>query len=167
MKQRRLGRNGPSISALGLGCMGFSPNTYGLPANEADSIRTVHRALDLGVNIIEERGLAECDAQAFHAIFETAQGIVRVHRGGRYVAIIGTLQRLIDERSILDRPRERSDAVERPAQWVDARAADSSYRRLQANDPAQRCGHPNRSTGVGAERHRCQTRSDGHRASTR
>jgi len=53
MKQRRLGRNGPSISALGLGCMGFSPNTYGLPANEADSIRTVHRALDLGVTFLD------------------------------------------------------------------------------------------------------------------
>ncbi|HZT01672.1 MAG TPA: aldo/keto reductase [Steroidobacteraceae bacterium] len=53
MKQRQLGRNGPWISALGLGCMGFSPGTYGLPKDEADSIKTVHRALDLGVTFLD------------------------------------------------------------------------------------------------------------------
>lgn len=53
MKQRQLGRSGPWIPALGLGCMGFSPGTYGLPANEADSIKTVHRALDLGVTFLD------------------------------------------------------------------------------------------------------------------
>ena len=53
MKQRRLGKNGPWISAIGLGCMGFSPSTYGLPTSEADAIATMHRALDLGVTFFD------------------------------------------------------------------------------------------------------------------
>src|SRR6266496_95781 len=43
MKQRRLGKNGPMVSAIGLECMGMS-GVYGL-RDEAESITTVHRAL--------------------------------------------------------------------------------------------------------------------------
>jgi aryl-alcohol dehydrogenase-like predicted oxidoreductase len=52
MKQRTLGRKGPTVSAIGLGCMGMSPGVYG-PAEEAASIRTIHRALDLGVTFLD------------------------------------------------------------------------------------------------------------------
>jgi aryl-alcohol dehydrogenase-like predicted oxidoreductase len=51
MKTRRLGSNGPDISAIGLGCMSMSP-VYG-PTNDATSIRTIHRALDLGINFLD------------------------------------------------------------------------------------------------------------------
>jgi aryl-alcohol dehydrogenase-like predicted oxidoreductase len=51
MKYRTLGDNGPAISALGLGCMGMS-EFYG-PADETESINTIHRALDLGVNFLD------------------------------------------------------------------------------------------------------------------
>ncbi len=44
---RRLGQGGPEVSALGLGCMGMS-QSYG-PADEAESLRTLDRALELGV----------------------------------------------------------------------------------------------------------------------
>ena len=50
MQQRKLGRLGPTVSALGLGCMGMSIS-YGEP-NDEESIATVHRALDLGVNLL-------------------------------------------------------------------------------------------------------------------
>jgi aryl-alcohol dehydrogenase-like predicted oxidoreductase len=51
MQTRNLGKSGPAISALGLGCMGFSGG-YG-PVNDADSIATVHAALDAGVNYLD------------------------------------------------------------------------------------------------------------------
>lgn len=48
MKFRKLGNTGEQLSAIGLGCMGMS-FAYG-PADEQESISTLHRALDLGVN---------------------------------------------------------------------------------------------------------------------
>ncbi len=48
MKFRKLGNTGKQLSAIGLGCMGMS-FAYG-PANEQESISTLHKALDLGVN---------------------------------------------------------------------------------------------------------------------
>ncbi|GLZ31915.1 oxidoreductase [Lentzea sp. NBRC 105346] len=51
MKQRTLGTSGPSVSALGLGLMGMS-EFYGATDDE-QSIATIHRALDLGVNLLD------------------------------------------------------------------------------------------------------------------
>jgi aryl-alcohol dehydrogenase-like predicted oxidoreductase len=51
MKTRKLGSSEPAISAIGLGCMSMSP-VYG-PTDDATSIRTIHRALDLGINFLD------------------------------------------------------------------------------------------------------------------
>jgi len=51
MKTRKLGADGPDVSAIGLGCMGMS-DFYG-PAEEARSIEVIHRALDLGVDFFD------------------------------------------------------------------------------------------------------------------
>jgi aryl-alcohol dehydrogenase-like predicted oxidoreductase len=51
MKQRQLGKNGPKTSAIGLGAMGMS-GMYG-PADRAESIATIHAALDAGVTLID------------------------------------------------------------------------------------------------------------------
>src|SRR5438094_10151428 len=51
MQQRRLGREGPMVSSLGLGCMGMS-EFYG-PTDEVESLATIHRALDLGIDFLD------------------------------------------------------------------------------------------------------------------
>jgi aryl-alcohol dehydrogenase-like predicted oxidoreductase len=51
MKIRSLGETGPRVSALGLGLMGMS-DLYG-PADEAESVATIHAALDAGVTLLD------------------------------------------------------------------------------------------------------------------
>jgi aryl-alcohol dehydrogenase-like predicted oxidoreductase len=50
-QQRRLGKNGPTVSAMGLGCMGMS-YAYGKP-DQRESLATVDRALELGINFLD------------------------------------------------------------------------------------------------------------------
>src|SRR6186997_2811645 len=51
MFAKTLGKNGPSVSAIGLGCMGMS-DLYG-PADEAESIATIHAAMDAGITLLD------------------------------------------------------------------------------------------------------------------
>src|ERR1041384_7403287 len=52
MMTRSLGKTGPKVSALGLGCMGMSPDFYG-PADEAEGIATIHAPLEAGITLLD------------------------------------------------------------------------------------------------------------------
>jgi len=99
MKQRRLGRNGPLVSELGLGCMGMS-EFYGA-SDDAESVRTIHRALELGVTMLDTAdmyGVGENERLVGRAIADrrdrvflaTKFGIVRDPSNPKQRSIRGT-----------------------------------------------------------------------------
>lgn len=61
MKTRKLGNQGLTVSAMGLGCMGML-EFYG-GGDEQESIATIHRALELGNKLLE--GYEEADPASF------------------------------------------------------------------------------------------------------
>ncbi len=51
IQRRKLGRSGPEVFPIALGCMGMS-GVYG-PADESESLATIHAAIDAGVNLLD------------------------------------------------------------------------------------------------------------------
>jgi aryl-alcohol dehydrogenase-like predicted oxidoreductase len=52
MKYRQLGKNGPTVSAIGYGAMVLSPGIYN-PVEEEESLATIERVFDLGINFVD------------------------------------------------------------------------------------------------------------------
>ncbi len=97
MQKRTLGRKGPEVSALGLGCMGMS-EFYG-SGEETESIAVIHRAIDLGITFLDTADVygvgrnEELVGRAIHdrrkqVVLATKFGNVR-HKDGRFIGING------------------------------------------------------------------------------
>lgn len=80
MEQRKLGTQGLTVSALGLGCMGMSM-AYGTP-DDAEAIATVHRALDLGIDFF--------DTAEVYGPYTNEELVGRALRGRRAGVVIAT-----------------------------------------------------------------------------
>ena len=80
MNLRKLGTRGLTVRAVGLGCMGMS-QSYGVP-DDAESIATIHRALDLGVNFF--------DTAEVYGPYTNEELLGRALKGRRDQAIIAT-----------------------------------------------------------------------------
>jgi aryl-alcohol dehydrogenase-like predicted oxidoreductase len=113
MEQRKLGTQGLTVSALGLGCMGMS-FAYG-QADDAESIATIHRALDLGVNFF--------DTAEVYGPWTNEQLLGRALKGRREKAIIATKFGFG-----LDANGKRTGLDSRPAHAKEV--AEASLRRL-------------------------------------
>ena len=100
MQRRELGRSGLFVSALGLGCMGMS-DFYGA-GDEAESIATIHRAIELGVTFLDTAdiyGIGRNEELVGKAIKDRRGGVVLATNSvisGRPMALSsGSMERLI------------------------------------------------------------------------
>ena len=81
MKKRRLGANGPEVSAIGLGCMAMSANAYGTPDPD-EALATLNAAIDNGLNFF--------DTAKHYGDGKNEEMIAKAIRGRREKVVIGS-----------------------------------------------------------------------------
>lgn len=81
LPQRQLGKQGLTVSALGLGCMGMSDDAYGAVDTE-EALATVHRALELGVNFF--------DTAEVYGPFKNEEFLGKALQGKRQQVVLAT-----------------------------------------------------------------------------
>ncbi len=122
LAKRRLGRQGLEVSEIGLGCMGMS-QSYG-PADEAESIATLHRAIELGCTFL--------DTAEVYGPFKNEELLGRGLKGKRDQVIIGTkFGFLVDGGERIARQPGSSNVDSKPAHI--RQAVEGSLKRLQTD----------------------------------
>jgi aryl-alcohol dehydrogenase-like predicted oxidoreductase len=114
---RKLGRDGPQLFPIGLGCMGMSEG-YGERADrdERESFETIHRALDLGVNLL--------DTADIYGPYENELLVGRALQGRRSQAVLATKFGFVT-----DREKAKTRRIDGRPEYARA-ACDASLKRL-------------------------------------
>jgi aryl-alcohol dehydrogenase-like predicted oxidoreductase len=133
-KKRRIGSQGLQASLIGLGCMGMS-EFYG-PSNEKESIATIHRAMELGVDML--------DTADMYGPFKNEELVGRAIKGKRDRVIIATKfgnvrdPRDPTKRSINGRPEYVKQACEGSLKRLGVETIDLYYQhRVDPNTPIE------------------------------
>jgi len=133
MELRKLGRSGPEVGALGLGCMGMS-EFYG-PTDEAESIATIHRAFELGVTAF--------DTADVYGPFKNEELVGRALRDRRDRVVIATKFGIVrgpdpTKRSVSGRPEYVRSACEASLKRLGLATIDLYYQhRVDAGVPIE------------------------------
>ena len=117
MQTRTLGRSGLAVSALGLGCMGMS-DFYGQP-DDAESTRTLHRAVELGVTFF--------DTADIYGPFKNAELLGRALQGRRGQVVLATKFGIVRDANDLTKR-----GIDSSPRYVRA-ACEASLRRLKTD----------------------------------
>jgi aryl-alcohol dehydrogenase-like predicted oxidoreductase len=117
ISKRKLGNQGLEVSAIGLGCMGMS-QSYG-PADETESIATLHRAIELGCTFL--------DTAEVYGPFTNEELLGRALKGKRHQVTIATKFGF----SIVGGKQNFGERDSRPAHIREA--VEGSLRRLQTD----------------------------------
>lgn len=122
MKKRRLGKNGPEVSAIGLGCMGMS-EFYG-PADDKKSKKVILTALENGVTLLDT-----ADTYGDGHNERLISGVLKEWTGEVFIATKFGIQRKPGtyERKICGRPEYVKQAVEKSLERLDIETIDLYY----------------------------------------